>query len=98
MSSRRASAGCPASSSRRFSSERVTTMVGPMGRQPWLTTVLTLRGPLSITPIAPSVYISPPANRRTEPWPRMPLASPPTSGRLPRTSAECSTKASVGKL
>src|SRR5690606_5050480 len=55
MSSSRDRAGCPASSSSRFSSARVTTMLGPIGRQPWLTRVVTLTEPLIRTPMAPSV-------------------------------------------
>ena len=72
ISSSLASAGLPASSSSTLSSAAVTTIVGPIGRQPWLTTVRAPTAPPRNTPTAPRSYTLPSAISRVEPCPRRP--------------------------
>ena len=69
--SSRSSAFVPASSRIALPSDLVTTMVGPMGRHPWLTIARTVSGPSSTTPTAPRSATRSSSNNRVEPGPEL---------------------------
>ena len=77
-------------------SAAVTVIVGPTGRQPWLTTVRCARSPPSTSPTAPRSCTTPSTSSRVDPGPRRPDALPPLIGSPGRTSCVCSTNASTG--
>ena len=87
----------PASSRIALPSDLVTTMVGPMGRQPWLTNARTVSGPSSTTPTAPRSATRSSSSNRVEPGPSLPEAMPPIIGTVASSSLACSTKPSTGK-
>ena len=94
------SRACPASSSTKFRSPRVTTKGSPIGRQPCDTTVRT--GTPRGTPAAPVRVTRSSSTRRLPPGPRAADAAPPTTcSRSPSSERSSFTRwrnASVGKV